>query len=114
MPANDDLGALTLGKWLFVARQEEAQTLDQVLSALFDELRVPLFRYVVAMLGSAAEAEDVTQECFVKLFLELRSGRNPNSPRAWLFRVGHNLALDRWRAASPAQGLYGSVLNVAD
>jgi RNA polymerase sigma-70 factor, ECF subfamily len=114
MAANDDLGALTLGKWLFVARQEEAKTLDQVLSALFDELRVPLFRYVVAMLGSAAEAEDVTQECFVKLFLELRSGRNPNSPRAWLFRVGHNLALDRWRAASPAQGLYGSVLNVAD
>ena len=114
MAANDDLGALTLGKWLFVAPREEAQTLDQVLSVLFDELRLPLYRYVVAMLGSAAEAEDVTQECFVKLFLEMRSGHSLDSPKAWLFRVGHNLVLDRWRSTSPAHSLDGPALNVAD
>ena len=90
------------------------QTLDQVLSVLFDQLRLSLYRYVVAMLGSAAEAEDVTQECFVKLFLEMRSGKSLDSPKAWLFRVGHNLVLDRWRSASPAQSLDGPALNVAD
>jgi RNA polymerase sigma-70 factor (ECF subfamily) len=114
MAANDDPGALTLGKWLFVAREEEARTLQQGLSALFDELRVPLFRYVVAMLGSPAEAEDVTQECFLKLFVELRSGIHVDTPKAWLFRVGHNLALDRWRSASKAQGLDGPALQIAD
>jgi RNA polymerase sigma-70 factor (ECF subfamily) len=114
MAANDDFGALTLGEWLFVDRRGEAKTIEHVLAGLFDELRVPLFRYVVAMLGSAAEAEDVTQECFLKLFLELRSGHILDNPKAWLFRVGHNLALDRWRAALPEQGLDGPALNIAD
>lgn len=114
MAPNDDFGALTLGKCAFVAHWEEAKTIDQVLSALFDELRVSLYRYVLATLCSAAEAEDVTQECFVKLFVELRSGRKLDSPKAWLFRVGHNLALDRWRSASPTQSLDGPALNVAD
>jgi RNA polymerase sigma-70 factor, ECF subfamily len=114
MAANDELGTLTLGKWLFVTRPAEDETLQQVLSGLFDELRVPLFRYLVAMLGSAAEAEDITQECFLRLFLELRSGKKLASPKAWLFRVGHNLARDCWRSASPEQGLEGQALNVPD
>jgi len=114
MATKDEFGSLTLGKWLFVAGREEGETLEQVLSGLFNELRVPLFRYVVALLGSAAEAEDVTQECFLKLFLELRSGRSLDHPKAWLFRVGHNLVLDRWRSALPEQGLDGPARNVAD
>jgi RNA polymerase sigma-70 factor (ECF subfamily) len=114
MAANDEFGALTLGKWLLVAGCDEGETLEQVMSGLFAELRVPLFRYVVAMLSSAEEAEDVTQECFLRLFLELRSGKRLDSPKAWLFRVGHNLALDRWRSASPEQGLDGPARNVAD
>jgi RNA polymerase sigma-70 factor (ECF subfamily) len=114
MAANDEFGALTFGKWVLVAGREEGETLEQVMSGLFAELRVPLFRYVVAILSSASEAEDVTQECFLRLFLELRSGKSLDSPKAWLFRVGHNLALDRWRSASPEQGLDGPARNVAD
>jgi RNA polymerase sigma-70 factor (ECF subfamily) len=114
MATRDELEALALCKWLFVASPDERETLEQVLARLFDELRVPLFRYLVAMLGSAAEAEDITQECFLRLFLELRSGKNLTSPKAWLFRVGHNLVRDRRRAVSPEQELDGPALNVAD
>jgi RNA polymerase sigma-70 factor, ECF subfamily len=112
--ADDDFGALTLGKWLFVARPAEEETLEQVLSGLFDKLRIPLFRYLVAILGGAAEAEDITQECFLKLFVELRSGTNIANPKAWLFHVGHNLARDRWRSASPEQILDDAALAIPD
>jgi RNA polymerase sigma-70 factor (ECF subfamily) len=114
MAAKNQFGALALGDWLFLASREEDKTLEHVLSGLFDELRVPLFRYLVAMLGGAAEAEDITQECFLRLFLELRAGKNVGTPKAWLFRVGHNLVLDRWRAASPEQSLDGSTCDVVD
>lgn len=112
--ANDEFGALTLRKWLFVGPLAEDEKLEQVLSGLFHELRVPLFRYLVAMLSSASEAEDITQECFLRLFIELRSGNDLASPKAWLFRVGHNLVLDRWRSATPEQGLDGPALEVPD
>lgn len=112
--ANDEFGTLTLGKWLLVARPAEDETLEQVLAGLFDKLRVPLFRYLVATLGSAAEAEDVAQECFLRLFVELRAGKNIANPKAWLFQVGHNLARDRWRSVSPEQILDDAALTIPD
>jgi RNA polymerase sigma-70 factor (ECF subfamily) len=114
MAAKNELGTMAFGDWLFLARPDEDRTLEQVLSGIFDELRVPLFRYLVAMLGSAAEAEDVMQECFLRLFLELRARKGVGTPKAWLFRVGHNLVLDRWRSGSPEQSLDDSAENVVD
>lgn len=114
MAAKNEFGALTFGDWTFLTESGEDKTLEHVLSSLFDQLRGPLLRYLVAMLGSAAEAEDITQECFLRLFLELRSGKNVGTPKAWLFRVGHNLVLDRWRAVSPEQSLGDSPRDVVD
>lgn len=113
MAVKDEPGALELGKWLFVARPC-AETLEQILSGFFCQLRIPLFRYLVAMMGSAAEAEDVAQECFLKLFLELRAGKKLDNPKAWLFHVGHNLARDRWRASGPEQIPAEAAITIAD
>ncbi len=45
--------------------------------------------------GMAAAAEDVVQEAFLKLLQEEKLP--PDSPRAWLFRVVRNEAIDRRR-----------------
>jgi len=34
---------------------------------LFDEHRLPLFRFAYRMTGSVADAEDIVQECFLEL-----------------------------------------------
>jgi len=61
---------------------------------LFGELRMPLFRYLVVGLGSAEEAEDATQECFLRLCRHLQQGGEVSNERLWLFHVAHNLLLD--------------------
>src|ERR1700687_1979057 len=114
MGPDRQLGALAYSRWFFVAKHEENQTLENRLSGLFEELRVPLFRYLIVILGGTWEAEDVTQECFLRLFLELRSGKQIGNIRSWLFRVGHNLAIDRWRESPPEYGLDAAAFNVAD
>lgn len=49
------------------------------------------------MLGNAAEADDIAQEAFLRLW----RGREKWEPRAqvrtWLLRVAHNLCIDRFR-----------------
>jgi RNA polymerase sigma-70 factor (ECF subfamily) len=97
MASDSQSGRLAYSRWLLVLAREENATLEERLSGLFEELRVPLFRYTLVMLHNAAEAEDVTQECFLRLFVELRSGKRIDSMKAWLFRTGHNLAIDRRR-----------------
>jgi len=68
---------------------------------LFDELHAGLLRYLSSLVRNSAEAEDLLQEAFLRLFRELHSGADIRDPRAWLFSVGHRLALDSFRQREP-------------
>jgi RNA polymerase sigma-70 factor (ECF subfamily) len=65
------------------------------LSRLYAEHRAEILRYLRARTGDAAEAEDVVQELWLKL-QSTESGPIANG-RAYLFRMAHNLVLDRLR-----------------
>ncbi|HWR35917.1 MAG TPA: RNA polymerase sigma factor [Clostridia bacterium] len=67
-------------------------------TAAFDALRMPVYRYLLVVTGSPEEAEDIAQESFLRLYRQLRQGAAVNDARLWLFTVAHNLALDRRRA----------------
>lgn len=56
----------------------------------------PLFRFACALLGTDTDAEDVVQDAFVRYW---QHGSAVRKPREWLFRVAHNLCLDRLRSA---------------
>jgi RNA polymerase sigma factor (sigma-70 family) len=56
-----------------------------------------VYRYVLALTNSAADAEDVTAEVFERA---LRSWRTePERVEAWLLLTARRLATDRWRRA---------------
>lgn len=65
---------------------------------LYERFERPLFGFLRAQLGDAAEAEDVFHETFLAV---LRAGGGQTelrSFRAWLFQVARNLCLNRVRA----------------
>jgi len=53
--------------------------------------------FLIHMLGSVEEAEDLTQETFVKVFAEAGRYRAEGLFRSWLFRIAGNLARSRLR-----------------
>src|SRR5215467_9106428 len=63
---------------------------------LFDEHRLPLFRFAYRMTGSVADAEDIVQECFLEL-LRPGSSYDPTATpvRTYLFGVVRNQSLKR-------------------
>ena len=65
---------------------------------LFDDHHLPLFRYAWRMTGSAADAEDVVQECFLAL-LRPECGFDPRrtSVRTYLFGAVRNQVFKRKR-----------------
>lgn len=71
--------------------------LKEEVTALFDELRFPLLRYLLCLGLSMQSGEDIIQEAFLALFLHLKSGKPRHNLRGWVFRVGHNLALKQRR-----------------
>jgi RNA polymerase sigma-70 factor (ECF subfamily) len=58
-------------------------------------------RMAARLLNNAADAEDVAQEAFLKLWNDAAGIREESSLPAWLMRVASNLALDRMRRKAP-------------
>jgi RNA polymerase sigma-70 factor (ECF subfamily) len=61
---------------------------------LYERYRERVFRLVYGVLGSHEDAEDVTQETFVKAYLSLPSFKGHSAFYTWLYRIGYNMALD--------------------
>lgn len=78
---------------------ESPSPLETEIARLFHSLRLPLYRYFLAGIGSMADAEDLAQECFLRLYRYMRQGREIDNPKLWLFHVAHNLMLDRHKSA---------------
>jgi RNA polymerase sigma-70 factor (ECF subfamily) len=53
------------------------------------------------MLGNTQEAEDVSQEAFLRLWQHAPDWEPRAKLSTWLFRVAHNLAIDRLRQRRP-------------
>jgi RNA polymerase sigma-70 factor (ECF subfamily) len=66
---------------------------------LVDRHYEPLFRYAFRLSGSAADAEDLTQEAFFQAQHKLGQLRDPGSAKAWLFSILRNSYLHRVRDA---------------
>ena len=80
-------------------------TLSERVHSLFEQLRVPVFRYVMRKTRDSGRAEEITQETFLRLFRCLKEERPVDNPKAWLFTVANNLAIDASRGDSHIQDL---------
>src|SRR2546423_10745894 len=85
-----------------MADAKERATLDDKVSDLFAALRSPIFHYLTGVFGraAAADAEDVTQEAFIQLYKTFRQEQKIDNPRGWLFKVAHNLAVNRLKTSN--------------
>jgi RNA polymerase sigma-70 factor (ECF subfamily) len=70
---------------------------DEQASIYFREHSAAVYRYLAGVYGREEDAEEVTQEAFLRLHRELLDGNVIDSPRAWTLTVARRLMLDRLR-----------------
>ncbi len=79
---------------LGIARAGSASSsLEDRVEQLFLELRGDVFRYLITLGLPPPQAQEATQEVFLRLYQTLRRGDDIENPRAWIFRVAHNYGL---------------------
>lgn len=69
---------------------------DADVAALFRQYNRALVAFLQCRLGSPSDAQEVAQECWLRM-LALERPEQIDSPRAFLFRIASNLAVDRLR-----------------
>ena len=76
------------------AKQGDQQAFAQLYEEHFDRI----YRYVVIRIGDKMEAEDMTQQVFLKAFQSISSFKWKGTPfSAWLYRIAHNQVVDYLR-----------------
>ena len=67
---------------------------EKVVTDLYIKLRPALLSYVYHLVNSGTDAEDLIQLAFIHLFENLNRNVVIQNPRAWLYRVVHNFAIN--------------------
>ncbi|TWT13191.1 RNA polymerase sigma factor [Planomicrobium sp. CPCC 101079] len=62
-----------------------------------------IFRYILLMVRDHQQAEDLTQETFIKAFQYYDSFERKANGKTWLFRIAHNLTIDFIRKQKPLE-----------
>ena len=88
------------------ATVDRARTGDQqALADLYDWYMPRVYKYVVARVGNPAEAEDLTEEVFLKMLGAISGFRWREVPfSSWIFRIAHNCIATHYRRSAQRGG----------
>ena len=82
------------------AKQGDVEAFARLSARYKDKIR----NYVARLCGDPPEAEDLTQEVFIRAFVAMRRFRGTATFQTWLYKIATNIALDalrRRRRAGP-------------
>ena len=89
---------------------QRAQANDR---AAFNEIvlryKSKVYNYIFRMVHHALDAEDLTQETFLRAYLSIRSFQSRASLNTWLFRIATNLCIDYSRKNKKIQAMTSSL-----
>lgn len=77
-----------------------ATGIEREIHDIYEKEAAGMLRYAFTVAGTREAAQDAVQEAFLRFFMIRSAGQEIRSPKAWLFRVLHNHALDQKRAGS--------------
>ena len=79
------------------AQKRDPEAFGELYEAHFDRV----YRYMLLRVRNRADAEDLTQQVFLKALEHIGSYRYRGMPfAAWLFRIAHNQVVDHWKKKS--------------
>ena len=87
-----------LARWIGKAKSGDLDSYQKVYQAYARKV----LNFVYRMVGSAEEAEDLTQETFLTVYQKLGSLKDNSKFEPWLFRIARNYVYQRYRSRPPA------------
>src|SRR5512136_1829425 len=73
------------------AQQHDPEAFSRLYEAYFDRI----YRYIVLRIRNETEAEDMTQQVFMKMLQSIYSYKMQGVPfSSWLYRIAHNQVVD--------------------
>ncbi len=78
---------------------------EDAFERIYTDHRTRVFSTAFRMVGNRADAEDITQDVFVKVFKKLKAFRRESSLSTWIYRITVNACLDFLRKRKRRQAV---------
>ncbi len=69
-------------------------------ASLFEDYYARIYRHILSIVRDPAEADDLTQETFIRAYRSHSTLRDLGAQTTWLYRIATNVCLDRCRQRS--------------
>ena len=86
-------------------RFKESKTLQSAFRSLVDKYKERVYWHVRKIVIDHEDADDVTQETFIKVYKNLESFREASQLFTWIYRIATNEALNLLKKKSNRQGV---------
>jgi RNA polymerase sigma-70 factor (ECF subfamily) len=80
---------------------------EGLLTAIYRAQSGAIHSYAFRLLGNQEDADDVTQEVFIRAHERMEQLRDPERLRPWLYRIATNLCMDSLRRRSRTRRIFG-------
>lgn len=87
---------------------------QEELTKWFDEYGESVLTYIILMVRDYQQAEDLTQETFLKAYRYQQQFEQKSSVKTWLFSIAHNVTKDYFRKKHPLQYYLGLTMEEKD
>jgi len=74
-------------------KENAGSSLQRQVADLFEECREDVYRYLLTLGLYPPQAQETAQESFLRLYATLKKGDRIENPRAYVFRIAHNIGL---------------------
>ena len=78
---------------LEMARAGSLPAFEELVSAYEKKI----YNYCLRMTNSKEDAEDLTQEVFIKVYKSMKSFKGNCQLSTWVYRIAHNICIDKYR-----------------
>jgi RNA polymerase sigma-70 factor, ECF subfamily len=80
---------------------------EAFLAQIYAEYSAPLHTYAFRLLGNQEDADDITQDVFIRAHHHLAELRDQARLKPWLYRIATNLCMDQLRKRARARRILG-------
>ncbi|MFL5640988.1 MAG: RNA polymerase sigma factor [Chloroflexota bacterium] len=94
-----------------ISRAGRSNDVTGTVLPIYDAHHRELASFISAIERDPRAAEDILSETFLRLIEEVRRGRTPDQPRAWLYRVATNLVVDGGRHRTVVTRVLGRLVD---
>src|SRR5688500_1248929 len=80
-----------------VTLQNSVVNRERTFEGLLQEYKNRIHGYVCRLTNDSPDAEDITQEVFIRAYQSMHAFRHDAAVDTWLYRIATNLVIDRFR-----------------